>query len=871
MSIPDFGPRTQETLPQLTMEDKAAITAGSGSFNMTGVDRLGIPNWLTTDGPNGARGSSLLGAGDSKATCIPCGSALGATWNSELIEELGAMLGDEARSKACRVLLAPTVNLHRSPLAGRNFECFSEDPLLSGRLAAAYVRGVQSQGVITTVKHLVGNETETERWTSNSIIDDRALRELYLVPFELAVTEGGTLGIMTSYNRLNGSYCTEQHWLLTDLLRHEWGFEGFITTDWMSGADTVVSAEAGLTIEMPSGNRAFGPPLSEAVGDGRVSESTLDLMAGRMLSTFERVGAWDDESAPELSIDRPEHRALARRAAAEAMVLLRNQPVDGTPVLPLAVDPADPSGSAGRGGSAGSIGSIAVVGPNAGRAQIMGGGSANLRPFHRTSPLDALQTRLGDSVEITFAEGCTIDKEPPLLSGGAIVTPNGEQGFVVEVFDNLSFEGEPIGSASRDTSRLLFGDEALPGVRLRRFSVRATTMFTPSVAGEHSFELIQVSPSRVLVDGELVADGISERPPKGLAFFGFGAAVPPGTMVLEAARAYEITVELVFEGGTPFSGGDLRVGAPFQADGLEQAVAAAAAADIAVVVVGTNDDWETEGEDRTSLHLPGGQDELVSAVLAANERTIVVVNTGSPVAMPWAEDVPAIVQSWLGGQEMGDALVDVLAGLAEPGGRLPTTFPRRIEHNPSYGNFPGDNGEVLYAEGVFIGYRWYESRDLPVLFPFGHGLSYTTFEVGAPVLSTASLVAGSSLTVEVPVTNTGDRSGSHVVQCYVHPHQSRLVRPEKELKAFAKVTLAPGDSETVTLTLDERAFAYWDPARPGWPELRDRQRSTLPKHLLVQEHRTEPGWTIDPGRYDIVIGNSAADDAALIVTVQIES
>lgn len=355
---PTFGPRTADVLGTLSVEEKATLTSGPGFFTMAGVPRLGIRDWGTTDGPNGARGSSFLGSGESKATCIPCGSALGATWNPDLVEELGVLLGRETRTKACRVLLAPTVNLHRSPLAGRNFECFSEDPLLSGILASAYVRGVQSQGVITTVKHFVGNETETDRLTSNSLIDERALRELYLVPFEYAVKSGGTLGVMTSYNRVNGHYCTEQQWLLDDILRGEWGFEGFVTTDWMAGADTVRSARAGVDIEMPGGDRAYGAALAAAVNEGRVPETVLDRLAGRMLSVFERISAWNDEPGPERSIDTPEHRAIARRASAESIVLLRNETLpSGHPLLPL--DPA-------------SIRSVAVIGPNAGRAQIRG-------------------------------------------------------------------------------------------------------------------------------------------------------------------------------------------------------------------------------------------------------------------------------------------------------------------------------------------------------------------------------------------------------------------------------------------------------------------------------------------------------------------
>jgi beta-glucosidase len=316
-----------------------------------------------------------------------------------------------------------------------------------------------------------------------------------------------------------------------------------------------------------------------------------------------------------------------------------------------------------------------------------------------------------------------------------------------------------------------------------------------------------------------------------------------------------------------FGGLDLRVRAPFPDDALEHAVAAAAAADVAVVVVGTNDDWESEGEDRTTLALPGDQDALVAAVLAANPRTIVVVNTGSPVLMPWVDRAPAIVQSWLGGQEMADALVDVLTGDTDPGGRLPTTFPQRIEHTPSYGNFPGDNGQVNYAESIFVGYRWYGTRQLPVLFPFGHGLSYTTFDIGQPVASAAHVPSGGSLTIDVPVTNTGHRHGSHVVQCYVRPHGSRITRPARELKAFQKVALAPGETTVVTLTLDARAFAYWDPAQPDWHHVRDQHAATLPQ-LQTQQRRTEPGWTVDPGQYDVVIAHSV-DDVAAVVTIEV--
>ena len=841
---PSEPSRAASILAELTIEEKAALTAGSGYFTMPGVTRLGLVEQGTTDGPNGARGSSFLGSGESKATCIPSGSALGATWDVALVEALGVLLGRETRTKQSRVLLAPTVNLHRSPLAGRNFECFSEDPLLSGALAAAYVRGVQTQAVITTVKHFVGNEAETDRYTSDSQIGARALRELYLVPFEMAVREGGTLGVMSAYNRVNGEWVNNQRELLTGILREEWGFEGFVTTDWLAGADTVDAAHAGLDIEMPLGNRAYGTALAEAVLDGRVPEHELDAAALHVLEAFERVGAWSDERGAEQSIDLPEHRALARRAAAGAMVLLRNEPLEGRPLLPL--DPAAPP-------------RIALIGPNARRAQIMGGGSANLRPFHRTSPLAALRARFGEQLELVYESGCSIDKVAPLLSA-ELVGLDGEPGFTVEVFDNASWSGTPARVTTRDTSRLMFGDESLARVE---FSARATAAYTPSESGDHVFELHQVAPTRVLLDGEVIIDGISGRLPRSTAFFGFGRGPGTATVELEAGRSYELVVEMTAAQLIAFAGCDLGVRRPIGEDALGRAVAAAASADVAIVVVGTNDDWETEGEDRTSLSLPGEQDALVRAVAAANPATVVVVNTGAPVTMPWAEEVPAILQCWFGGQEMSAALVDVLFGESDPGGRLPTTFPMAIEHTPSFGNFPGENGAVRYAEDVFIGYRWYDTRRIPVLFPFGHGLSYTSFQVDEARLTPASLsvgdlAGGATVELSVRVTNRGERRGSEVVQCYVRPSRSRLPRPVQELKAFGKVELEPGQSARVTLTLTERAFAYWDPGQPEWPTVQARAATTLPQ-LQGEQRRTTAGWVVEPGEYELVLARSATD------------
>lgn len=847
----DLGPRTGEILEELSLDEKAAITAGSGLFYMTGVERLGIPDWYTTDGPNGARGSSFLGSGSSSATCVPCGSALGATWNPSLIEQVGELLGSETRMKAARVLLAPTVNLHRSPLGGRNFECFSEDPLLSGVIAAAYIRGVQSQGVITTIKHFIGNEAETDRQTMDSVIDPRPLRELYLVPFEYAIRDGGTLGLMTSYNRVNGEYVNNQAALLTDILTTEWGYQGMVTTDWMAAGDTVLAANAGVTIEMPSGDRILGTKLARAVRDRLVDEAVVTEMAGRMLSAFEAVGALDDKPGEEKSIENPAHDALARRAAADAMVLLHNRPPGDAPDGPAAL-PLDVS----------TLTSIAVIGQNANRAQISGGGSANLRPFHRTTPLAALRARLGDSVDITYARGCNIDVKPPLLGGDVIANPRGGQGFLIEVWDNPTLHGDPIGTSNRDQSRILFDEHPLPGVLVDRASMRATTIFTAPMTGIYTFRLEQVSPARMTIDGTIMIDGIEGQPLPNGSFFGLGGAMPEVTMEMFEGVGYDIVIEVQSAPGPPFWGADLRMREPFPADALTAAVAAAAEADVAVVVVGTNDDWESEGYDRTSIELPGDQNELVSKVAAVNPHTVVVVNTGAPVSMPWVDQVSAIVQTWFGGQGMADALVDVLVGDADPAGRLPTTFPRRLQDNPTFGHYPGENGIARYSEGLYVGYRWYDARDIPVLFPFGHGGSYTTFELGPATLSRTQitaeeLIGGESISVRVPVTNTGSRRGSHVVQLYVRPHDPKLSRPDKELKGFAKVDLKPGETITVEIGLNGRSFAYWDPAQSDSdPRNGSSDYQAGFAHPISKPAR---GWTLDRTDYDIVIANSATD------------
>jgi beta-glucosidase len=802
--------RVEKLLAELTLDEKCGLTSGRDMWSTRPVERLGIPSVILSDGPNGARGPFHAGEGNQTAACMPCGAALGATWDPTVVEEVGRAIGEEALTKGARVLLAPTVNLHRSPLAGRNFECYSEDPLLSGTMATAFIRGAQSKGVACTVKHFVGNEAEFQRGTMSSDIDERTLRELYLVPFDMAVREG-VLAAMTSYNRLNGTWIAE-HDLLRDVLRGEWAFDGIVMTDWGGVGSSVGSVRAGLDLEMPGPGVFYGEHLLAAVQRGEVEEAEVDEIVRRLLSVYDQVGALDDEPSEPKSIDLPEHRAVARRAASAATVLLTNNGV-----LPL-----DPS----------SLRTVAVIGPNAPFPTLTGGGASNFKPHYTSTPLDAIRTRFPNAT-VRFEPGSDREVHPPVL-----VTP-----MQVEFAPDEA--SDPVATASYPDAHILFPGP-VTGTGTGPFHIRAEGTIHVDEPGLYSVGLVQSSPSVVRVDGNVVLDGVNDPPPPGRTPW---AAQPVQTDVELDAGDHRIVITSsggAAEGLTGFSVG-FRLAV--RDDAIDRAAALAAESDVAIVVVGTDAEWETEAVDRRHMNLRGHQDELIERVCAANPRTIVAVNTGAPVAMPWADRPAAVLQCWYGGQEIGNALVDVLTGDAEPGGRLPTTFPIKNEHGPAFGTFPGENGVVRYGEGVFVGYRWYASRDLPVRFPFGHGLSYTSFEYGEPT------IAGDveDLVVTVPITNTGDRSGSDVVQLYVSPPPKRTPRPSIELRAFEKVTLDPGATTTVELRLDRRAFARWSPAMP------DREYFQSRISAEPSPGPDKGGWVVDAGTYILGIGRSSAD------------
>jgi beta-glucosidase len=787
-----MGERIDKIVGEMTLDEKAALCAGVDLWHGPGVPRLGVPALKVTDGPSGARGEEWSGRPSAN---FPCGSALGATWNTDLVHEVGERLGIEAKRKNAHALLAPTVNIHRHPLAGRNFECYSEDPYLSARMAVAYITGVQSQGVSCTVKHFVANDSEFERMTISSEVDERTLREISLVPFEAAVREAGTWALMTAYNRVNGVYCCEQAELL-GLLRDEWNFDGVVMSDWHGTHSTVAAANAGLDLEMPGPPQYFGEALASAVRAGEVAESVVDDKARRILTLLERTNRLEDTLVHEEEcVDDPVDRAIARRAARESFVLLKND----NDALPLRLD----------------VRTLAVIGPNADALVIQGGGSARVEPHPPVSPLEGLRARF-KGVDVEHERGCYSFKRTPVLDTRVL-----DGALTVEYYAGREREGDPVYTHESNRGLFTFMGPVGHGVPAE-FSLKVRGTVVAPEDGTWTFTLVQVGRARLSIDGDVVVDNWQPTA-RSDAFMGFGSEEARGEIELRAGEPRALEIEFIAPRGL----GGLEIGCrpPAPPDLMERAVALAQRADAVVCIVGTDNDWESEGHDRERIDLPPPQDELIRAVAAANSRTVVVLNAASPTAMPWAPDVAAIVQAWFPGEEWGNALADVVSGDVSPSGKLPTTFPVRIEDTPAFTNYPGERGHVRYGEGVFVGYRWYDDRGIEPRYPFGHGLSYTTFEIGTPEFN------GSTL--KMTVTNTGAVRGGEVVQVYVRDVLATVARPPQELKAFAKVFLDAGASKDMTFELSDRAFAFWD----------------------IEAH----DWLVEPGEFELLVGTSSRD------------
>ncbi|MGC4192241.1 MAG: glycoside hydrolase family 3 C-terminal domain-containing protein [Thermomicrobiales bacterium] len=781
-------------IAQMTPGEKASLLAGISMWETPAIERLGIPAMRVSDGPNGARGSEGFVGGATTSAAFPVGIALASTWDVERIGQIGHALGEEAKTKGARLLLGPTVNIHRSPFNGRNFECYSEDPYLSARMVVGYITGLQRTGVGATVKHFVLNDSEFERNSISVEADERTLREISLPPFYAAVKEAGTWALMTAYNRIDGIFAGENPYTIHELLKGEWGFDGLVMSDWFGTHSTIEALEAGLDLEMPGPPIWRGAKLATAIEDGFVSTEAVDDAIERVLRTMERTGVFTEpDTGPEQGIDRPEHRALIRQTSAEATVLLRNE----NAALPLDRQ---------------KVKKIAVIGPNAKAAQIMGGGSAQVNAHYIVSPWDALTTRLHGEAEFTFAQGAFNHKRLP-----AVPTEFLRDGvFSYAFYGNTELGDDPVGFLTTPASEQIWFAPPVPELGPGPFFARATATFIPAETGTHTFSLTSAGLARLFVDGQLLIDNWGDYR-HGDYFFGMGSVERMATIDLDAGSSHDLTVEFHSSEISPLKAVRLGYLPPEDPDTIANAAATAAEADVALVFVGRTGEWDSEGADLPAdLRLPGEQDDLVAAVAAANPNTIVVLQTGTPVALPWLSDVVAVVQTWYPGQECGNAIADILLGDVNPSGKLTQTWPKRPEDNPAFLNYPGENGHVHYGERMFVGYRWYEARGIEPLFPFGFGLSYTTFAYGDLTVDRTTVQPGQTVTATIRVTNVGPIPGAEVVQVYVEDVESSLSRPHKELKGFRKVMLQPGESAEVSVTLDRSAFAAWDDGIHQW-------------------------------------------------------
>lgn len=651
----------EKLLQELTLEEKASLCSGKDFWHTKAIERLGIPEVMMCDGPNGLRKQEKeedhLGLNESiKAVCFPTASAVAASFDVELARELGEKLGIECQAEHVGLLLGPGVNIKRSPLCGRNFEYYSEDPYQSSQIAAAYIQGIQSKGVGACVKHFAANNQETHRQTGNSVVDERTLHELYLASFEDAVKKGKPWGVMCSYNGVNGTFAAENKELLTDVLRHEWNYDGMVVTDWGAVKSRVKGIRAGLDLEMPGGSGALGndAKIVKAVQDGTLSMEDLDKAAGNVLRFVQKACVSRKDGAV---FDREADYQAARKMAEECAVLLKNE----NNVLPLAETQK-----------------VAFIGGFVKQPRMQGSGSS----YINSTKVPTLEALIGGNKNIVFAQGFMVDAA------------------------NSSFCSYA-GAANADTE---IGENML----------------------------------------------------------------------------------------------------------LQEALTAAKASDIAVVFAGLPGNFEAEGADRTHLDLPREQNELIKEVSKVQPNTVVVLANGSPVTMPWVNDVAAILEMYLAGDGASEATMNLLYGRVNPSGKLAESFPLRLEDTPSFLNFPGEKGVVQYREDIFVGYRYYDKKAMPVLFPFGYGLSYTTFSYSSLQVSANKLKDTDVLTVKVTVKNTGNRTGKEVVQLYVGERKSKVRRPLRELKGFQKVELAPGESRELTFMLDKRAFAYYEVLLHDW-------------------------------------------------------
>lgn len=736
------------------------------------------------------------------------GTGLAATWDVDLIKKGGALQGHEAIAKGASVILGPTTNMQRSPLGGRGFESFSEDPVLAGQMTAATINGIQSTGVGATPKHFVCNDQEDQRMAVDSIVTERALREIYLMPFQIAQKNSDPWCYMTAYNSVNGTHASESPKLIRDILRKEWGFDGMIMSDWFGTYSTTESVKAGLDLEMPGPSYIRGQLINQALGCGKLSTFDVDNCVRQVLKLVKRVIPLGiPEHAPEHDVNTKETARLLREISSNSLVLLKNE----NNVLPFKKEKT-----------------IAVIGPNANIAAYCGGGSASLRPYYAISPLDGIKNQASN---VKYALGSPGWKNLPVASR-LTKTTDDKPGFTMTVYLDppSKTDRKPIDAVYVDDSKCFLADYKHPKIHTDLFYPTFTATFTPTETTEYQFSLSVAGTAKLYVDSELVVDNATKQVP-GDSFFGSGTREEIGTIKLEADKTYRVHVDfatlptITFRspGATAFGPGGIRIGLERKIDDaveLQRAVDLAKSVDQVLLVAGLNSDWESEGYDRTHMDLPPGNDALIAAVTAANPNTAVVIQSGTPVSMPWLNSTPALLQAWYGGNETGNAIADIVFGAANPSGKLPLSFPIRNEDNPAFLNYRSERNRTLYGEDVYVGYRFYEKVKREVAFPFGHGLSYTTFSISNVSVSTSSDTPTDDATIDVTLdlSNTGSRPGAEVIQVYISQDSPSVNRPIKELKGFKKIFLKAGEtSKGVNVSVNLKyATSFWDEGRDSW-------------------------------------------------------
>ena len=788
--------RVQDLFERMTQEEKLGFLTGTG-FTTQPISRLGVPAMAMADAGQGVRGGASSTQGP--ATQFPSGVAMASSWDPLLVGQIGKAIGEEALNKGTRVqvLLGPAVNIQRSPLGGRNSEYFSEDPFLAGRLAVGYIQGMQSTGCAACVKHFACNNEEADRFSVNVHVGERALREIYLPAFEMGVKEGHAWSAMASYNKVGGYYATANHYLLTDVLRDDWGWDGLVMSDWGAVHETAGTIAAGNDLEMPGGAYLTHDKVARALKGGRITQAAIDDSVRHILRAVIRVGLLDGPRVPDHSIvNSPQHQRLAYAAAAQGLILLKN--TGG--ILPL---------------NAAKIKSIAVIGPGAMGMQFGSEGSPSVQPFYSIQPLAGIKTRVGSAVTVHYAAG---RQEGTPVPSSALGAGSGLRG---EYFANRNLAGPP--SLVRSDPQLQFDwSQAAPALNMPRteFSVRWTGTLTAPATGRYALSLTGDDGYRLFLDGKRLIDH----------WFEGGAATQTVQVALEAGQAHDLRIEYFQAGGDAL----LRLNWTLPgASSFSDAIEAAHKSDVAVVFV-TTAGTEGEGQDRPSLALPGDQGTLIQAVAAANPKTIVVLNNGTPVLMKsWLSRVPGLIEAWFPGQEGGHAIASILFGDINPSGKLPATLGVNRENYPDYGHFPGMNNQVDYAEGIYVGYRHFDKKRIAPYFPFGYGLSYTTFRYSHFRLSHPQMGSSGTITASVDITNVGQREGGEVAELYVHDPAPKIDKPVRELKGFGKVDLRPGQTKTIVLRLTPRDLAYCDV--PG------------------------KQWRADAGHYDIEVGASSRD------------